>query len=242
VSVTPPPAARFYYSAPAPCPYIEGRTERRIFADLSGPNASFSYDLLSEAGFRRSLGFAYRPACPGCNACVPVRIPVREFEYARAWHRVRDINADLVCEWSRNRATAEQFSLFEDYQRVRHGEGDMAQMDFNDYRTMVEIGAIDSAILEMRDSDGRLLGACLTDRMARGYSAVYSFFDPTQKRRSLGSYAILWLIGQAVVEGLDHVYLGYWIADSRKMAYKARFRPLEALTRDGWRRLENAAV
>lgn len=237
MSVAPPPAARFYYSAPAACPYVEGRIERRIFADLSGPNASFSYDLLSEAGFRRSLGFAYRPACPGCNACVPVRIPVREFEWSRHWRRVRSANADVSITWTPARATAEQYELFQRYQEARHGDGDMARMDGSDFRTMIEVGTLDSAIAEMRGRDGRLLGACLADRMARGVSAVYTFFDPAEGRRSLGSRAVLWLIEQSVLDGLDHVYLGYWIADSRKMAYKSRFRPLEGLTRNGWRRI-----
>lgn len=238
MTVAPSPAARFYYSAPAPCPYVDGRIERRIFADLSGPSAAFSYDLLSEAGFRRSLGFAYRPACPGCNACVPVRIPVREFAWTRQWRRVLSANADVAIEWTPAQATGEQYALFQRYQAARHNDGDMARMDAGDFRTMIEVGAIDSAIAEMRDAQGRLLGACLTDRMARGVSAVYTFFDPEQGRRSLGTRAVLWLIEQATNDGLDHVYLGYWIAESRKMAYKARFHPLEGLSRDGWRRID----
>ena len=230
--------ARFYYSAPAPCPYIQGRIERRIFADLCGPNAAFSYELLSEAGFRRSLGFAYRPACPGCNACVPVRIPVARFVEQRHWRRVRAANEDLKFAKVSARATPEQFALFFRYQQARHGEGEMARMTISDYQTMVEVGALDALVAELRDGEGRLVGACLTDRMARGLSAVYSFFDPEQPRRSLGSYLILRLIDLARAEGIDHVYLGYWIENSRKMAYKARFRPLEALTREGWKPLE----
>jgi arginine-tRNA-protein transferase len=227
--------ARFYYSAPSPCPYLSGRMERRIFADLGGAAAAAHYDLLSEAGFRRSLGFAYRPACPGCNACVPVRIPVASFVATKAWRRVLARNADLVALCRPARATIEQFELFAKYQQGRHGDGEMAQMDFADYRTMVEIGAHGSLIIEFRDRDGRLIAASLVDRLSRGFSAVYSFFDPALPERSLGSYAILWMVEEARRHGLAHVYLGYWIAASRKMAYKARFRPLEALTRDGWR-------
>ena len=230
--------ARFYYSAPAPCPYIQGRIERRIFADLCGPNAAFSYELLSEAGFRRSLGFAYRPACPGCNACVPVRIPVAEFQDERSWRRVKSANSDLVTLQVLPRATPEQFALFCRYQQARHHDGEMARMSMADYQTMVEVGAMDSMVVELRDGDGILVGACLTDRMLKGLSAVYSFFDPVQSRRSLGSCLILRLIDIARERGLEHVYLGYWIEDSRKMAYKARFKPLEALTREGWKPLE----
>ncbi len=235
-----PSAARFFYSAPAPCPYLPGRVERRIFADLSGPKAPHGYDLLSEAGFRRSLGFAYRPACPGCNACVAVRIPVDEFTEGRKWRRVRGINADLTATPRPALATVEQYELFERYQHGRHMDGEMARMDFADFRTMVEVGALDSMIVEFRDRDGTLVGGCLADRLGIGMSAVYSFYDPDQGRRSLGSQMILWLIDECRRLGLPHVYLGYWIAECRKMAYKTRFQPIEALTRDGWRRLPDA--
>jgi arginine-tRNA-protein transferase len=234
----PTQSARFYYSAPAPCPYIEGRIERRIFADLCGPNAAFSYELLSEAGFRRSLGFAYRPACPGCNACVPVRIPVATFRDERCWRRVKSANDDLKTIQMPARATSEQYALFCRYQQARHRDGEMARMSVADYQTMVEVGAMDSMVVELRDDAGKLVAACLTDRMLKGLSAVYSFFDPAQNKRSLGSCLILRLIDIARDRGLDHVYLGYWIENSRKMAYKARFKPLEALTREGWKPLE----
>jgi arginine-tRNA-protein transferase len=150
-------------------------------------------------------------------------------------------NADLTIDWAPARATAEQYDLFRRYQADRHGDGDMARMDPGDFRTMIEVGALGTVVGELRDRDGVLVGACLTDRMARGMSAVYHFFDPALARRSLGTRAILWLIEQTAAEGLDFVYLGYWIAESRKMAYKARFQPLEALTREGWRRLEDPA-
>jgi arginyl-tRNA--protein-N-Asp/Glu arginylyltransferase len=234
--------ARFYYSTPAPCPYLPGHVERRIFADVSGPNATERYELLSEAGFRRSLGFAYRPACPGCNACVPVRIPVHRFDLSRGWRRVLKTNADLKTTREPARATDEQYALFRRYQAARHGDGDMARMDAQDYRTMLEVGAIDSFVLAVRDPGGRLVGACLTDRMLRGLSAVYSFFDPEEDRRSLGSFMILKLIEEARTTDREHVYLGFWIEHSRKMAYKARFRPLEALGREGWDVLDVAAA
>jgi arginine-tRNA-protein transferase len=233
-----PSSARFFYSAPAPCPYLPGRIERRIFADLTGPRAAQGYDMLSEAGFRRSLGFAYRPACPGCNACVAVRIPVAQFIEDPKWRRVRRANEDLSASARPAAATSEQYALFERYQQGRHGDGEMARMDFGDYRTMVEVGAINSLVVEFRDQDRALIGACLTDRLGIGLSAVYSFFEPDHGRRSLGSYMILWLIEECRRLGLPHVYLGYWIAEARKMAYKTRFRPIEALTRDGWQPLE----
>ena len=234
-----PHSARFYYSAPSPCPYLPGKVERRIFADLSGPDAVLNYDLLSEAGFRRSLGFAYRPACPGCNACVPVRIPVAEFVDRPHWRRVRSSNADLAVRLRPPLATDEQFALFCRYQQSRHGDGEMARMDFSDYRTMVEVGAIESRIVEMRDPRGALVAACLVDYLAHGVSAVYSYYAPEFARRGLGNYMILWLVDDARRDGLDHVYLGFWIRQSRKMSYKARFQPLEGLAANGWHRLDS---
>ena len=231
-------SARFYYSMPSPCPYLEGKMERRIFVDLTGPQAVLSYDLLSEAGFRRSLGFAYRPACPGCNACVAVRIPVERFELSRQWRRVLAANADLTAQIRPAIATAEQYALFSRYQVGRHRDGEMARMDFEDYRTMIEVGAASSHVVEFRDAHGNLMAGCLVDRMASGFSAVYSFYEPETPKRSLGSHVVLALIDTARAEGLPHVYLGYWIGESDKMAYKVRFQPLEALTREGWRALD----
>ncbi len=235
--------ARFYYSMPSPCPYLDRRMERRIFVDLTGPQAVLSYDLLSEAGFRRSLGFAYRPACPGCNACVAVRIPVARFEYTRQWRRVLAKNRDLHAEICAPIATAEQYALFARYQVGRHRDGEMARMDFEDYRTMIEVGANASNVVEVRDRHGTLMGASLVDRMQSGLSAVYSFYEPEMPERSLGSHLILTLVEAAQRAQLAHVYLGYWIGESAKMAYKVRFQPLEALTRDGWLPIDqNGAV
>jgi arginine-tRNA-protein transferase len=138
------------------------------------------------------------------------------------------------------RATAEQFQLFQRYQRARHGDGDMATMSFYDYRAMIEDTPIDSFIVEFRDPDDRLVGACLTDRLGDGLSAVYSYFGPGMERRSIGTFTILWLIERARAQGLPYVYLGYWVAESRKMAYKARFRPSEILSGGVWRMLTDA--
>ena len=138
------------------------------------------------------------------------------------------------------RATAEQFQLFQRYQLARHGDGDMATMSFYDYRAMVEDTPIDTCIIEFRDADDRLVGGCLTDRLGDGLSAVYSYFAPEMERRSLGNYAILWLIERARVLGLPYVYLGYWVPESPKMAYKARFRPSEVLAGGAWRVLKDA--
>jgi arginyl-tRNA--protein-N-Asp/Glu arginylyltransferase len=225
----------FYTTAPLPCPYLPGRTERKIVTELAGTEAEGLHDRLSRAGFRRSHNIAYSPVCPGCRACIPIRIVVGAFQPDRTQRKVIKANADLAAYEMPARATAEQFALFQRYQAVRHGDGDMAAMGFYDYRAMVEDTPITTGVVEFRDAAGSLLGACLTDWVSDGLSAVYSFFDPEHDRRSLGTYAILWLVSRARALGLPYVYLGYWVPESRKMAYKARFRPSEALMGGAWR-------
>jgi arginine-tRNA-protein transferase len=228
----------FYTTAPLPCPYVPGRTERKVVTELSGVSAESLHDRLSRGGFRRSHNIAYAPVCPNCNACVPIRIRARDFVPNRTQKRIARLNADLTAAEVPPRATAEQFQLFQRYQQARHGEGDMASMSFYDYRAMVEDTPIDTCIVEFRDREGRLLGACLTDRLGDGLSAVYSFFSPDADERSLGTQAILCLIERVTLLGLPHVYLGYWVQESRKMAYKSKFRPSEILRNGQWRPLE----
>lgn len=228
----------FFTTAPLPCPYIAGRLERKIVTELNGSDADSLHEALSRAGFRRSHSIAYTPACPGCTACVPVRIVAQEFRPDRSMRRLLKTNAGLTARQVPARATADQFRLFARYQESRHSGGDMAQMGFYDYRSMVEDSPIDTFIVEFRDAEGELRAACLTDRMSDGLSAVYSFFDPDLSGQSLGTYMVLWMVEAARHQDLPYVYLGYWIAESRKMSYKTRFRPLEAFGAEGWRGLE----
>jgi len=230
----------FYTTAPLPCPYLAGRTERKVVTEIAGADAEVLHDRLSRAGFRRSHNIAYAPVCPSCQACVPIRIPIATFQPDRTQRRILGANADLEGHTAPARATAEQFHLFQRYQEARHGEGDMATMSFYDYRAMVEDTPIETLIVEYRDPADRLVAACLIDRLGDGLSAVYSFFDPELARRSLGTYTVLWLIAQAKARDLPYVYLGYWVAESRKMAYKTRFRPSEVLAGGSWRMLTEA--
>jgi leucyl-tRNA---protein transferase len=236
MSYKPPKRPQFFYTtAPLPCPYLSGRTERKVVTEITGPDAEAMHDRLSRAGFRRSHNIAYAPVCPGCNACVPIRIPVGRFAIDRSLRRVLKANANLIGRETPPRATAEQYQLFQRYQNARHHDGDMATMSFYDYRAMVEDTPIETSVIEFRDERERLVAACLTDRLGDGLSAVYSFFDPLLERRSPGTFMILWLIEQARAVGLPHVYLGYWVQKSRKMAYKARFKPSEILVGGVWR-------
>ncbi|MEM6710862.1 MAG: arginyltransferase [Pseudomonadota bacterium] len=237
----------FYLTASSPCPYLPGRQERKIFTHLVGSGARDLHTMLSSGGFRRSQNIVYRPACEGCNACVSVRVVVDEFKPTKSMKRVMAANSDVIARDEPNRATSEQYSLFRDYLDARHELGGMAQMSMLDYAMMIEDSHIDTHITTYRlrrpgdlpgEEGGALIGVCLTDLVADGLSMVYSFFDPdpAMEKRSLGTYLILDHIRRAKERGLPHVYLGYWVNGSPKMAYKARFQPQERLTPSGWRR------
>lgn len=230
---------RFFFGTRGlPCPYLDGRIERKVVTDLTGPDAESFYQRLTNAGFRRSHGLAYRPACRGCQACIAVRIRADDFEPSRSQRRILRANEELIAEDMPAHATLEQFRLFRDYQESRHGGGEMSAMCFDDYRAMIEETPLDTRVIEYREPDGRLVAVMLSDRLADSLSAVYSFFDPGLEPRSLGSHMILAMVRDAQRDALPFVYLGYWIADSRKMAYKARFRPIEGLGENGWVPLE----
>ena len=241
MSYKPPRRPQFFYTtAPLPCPYVAGRTERKVVTEIAGAEADALHDRLSRAGFRRSHNIAYAPVCPGCQACIPIRIPVATFQPDRTLRRIARANAKVEGYEVAARATAEQYQLFQRYQQARHGAGDMATMSFYDYRAMVEDTPVETFIIELRDPDDRMVAACLADRLGDGLSAVYSYFAPGMDQRSLGSFTILWLIARARALGLPYVYLGYWVPESRKMAYKARFRPAEILMGGTWRMLTEA--
>ncbi|MEQ9488216.1 MAG: arginyltransferase [Alphaproteobacteria bacterium] len=229
-----PELLTFHRSAPMPCPYLSDRTEQQLFAELSGPTADDVFNRLSKAGFRRSHHIVYRPVCHGCNACQPVRINARKFDWTKGWRRIRNKNSDLTAINVGLDVTQEQFDLFSRYLDARHDDGDMAQMSARDYLHLVIASPVKTSVVEFRDRENKLVAACLLDRLDDGLSAVYSFFDPRESARSLGSYMILWMIEDALADDLDYVYLGFWIEGSRKMEYKNRFSPLEAFGQDGW--------
>lgn len=239
MSIIPPGLSRllqFYLSGPLPCPYLPGRVERKLFTRLTGDTAMDTEinSTLTRAGFRRSHDIVYRPACSECNACVPVRIPVKAFNPSRSLKRIAKINSDLTLEVCGAEVTQEQYELFKSYQSARHPDSDMAHMDWPDFVNMLSEGEADTHIYQLRDANKKLLGAMITDHVGDGLSAVYSFFAPDEPRRSLGAQLILSLIDEALRRNLSYVYLGYWISSSRKMAYKARFQPIQALGAHGW--------
>lgn len=225
----------FFSTEPASCPYLADRLERRLVTALDGHDADRFHDQLLRAGFRRSQGYAYRPGCTGCQACVAVRIPVARFAFRRSWRRIVRINADLMASERRTVATHEQYALFRRYLKSRHTASGMAEMSWPEFRSMINDSPVDTRVIEWRRPDRTLIASSLTDRCQSGFSGVYKFFDPDEARRSLGSLIILWHVQRATELGLPYVYLGYWISGSPTMAYKARFQPLEQLTPGGWR-------
>ena len=235
---------RFFVTSPAPCPYLPGRSERKVFTELKGPHADALNDALGRIGFRRSQTVAYRPSCLDCSACVSVRVAAEEFRGSTTQKRNLKRNSDLVVTECRPWSTAEQFELLQRYLGVRHPGGGMATMDETDFADMVEHTPVSSYVVEYRepaDGDGRpgrLVGACLTDRQADGLSMIYSFYDPEHETRTgLGNFIILDHIRRATGAELPYVYLGYWVQGSARMQYKVRYRPLERLGRDGWERI-----
>lgn len=237
-----PENTQLFLTAAMPCPYLPGRQERKLFTHLTGRRAQSLHHLLSDNGFRRSQNLIYRPACDGCNGCQSVRIVAREFQLTPRYRRVLKANADVSVEVCAPRATAEQFALFKRYLEARHAGGGMTQMSFVDYEYMVEDTPVQTVLVEYRLtslSERPLIALALTDVMPDGLSMVYSFFEPEMRGRGLGNLLILDHISQVKLAGLSYVYLGYWVKDSPKMAYKGRFRPLEVQRGPlGWKRLE----
>jgi leucyl-tRNA---protein transferase len=235
---------QFYLTAPSPCPYLAGKEERKVFTHLVGERAPELNNILTQGGFRRSQSIAYRPACEGCRACVSVRVVAGEFTPTRNLRRIIARNSDLVGDMKIAVPTSEQYSIFRAYLDSRHPDGGMADMTVLDYAMMVEDSHIETRVIEYRrrvgDGEGRqagdLIAVALTDVLGDGLSMVYSFFEPDEASRSLGTFMVLDHIARAKQMGLAYVYLGYWVRGSRKMDYKSRFLPQERLTPDGWAR------
>ena len=242
-----PLAPQFYVTAPQPCPYLEGRAERKLFTALQGEGAEKLNNALSRQGFRRSQNVLYRPSCADCAACLSARIRVADFTPSRSQRRVLNRNAALKRAATSPWATEEQFTLFRTYLDSRHADGGMADMDIFEFAAMIEETPIKSRVVEYRSpppEPGKakpLTAVCLTDVLDDGVSMVYSFYDPTMQDHSLGTYLILDHIEIARRAGLPYVYLGYWVPGSRKMGYKANFTAVEIFKNGAWMDLGDPA-
>ncbi len=230
---------RFFLTAPTPCPYLPGREERKVFAHLPLSDGAAVNDSLTQVGFRRSQNIAYRPACDSCRACQSARLPVGDYVFSRSEKRTLARNSHLERHLVEAEATTEQFDLLRRYLNARHASGGMADMTWPDYVAMIEDTAVRTHIIEYRTRSkdhgpGDLVACILVDVLHDGLSLVYSFYEPDLGKQSLGSFIILDHVVQARQVQLPYIYLGYWVQGSEKMAYKARFAPLEILRGGGW--------
>jgi len=217
-----------------PCNYLPGRQARTVFLDPQAPLDERIYGLLAAHGFRRSGPHVYRPHCGACRACVPLRVPVKDFQPDKTQKRVARRNRDLSLRLLPAAFHPEHFQLYTRYLSARHPGGGMDSLGEAEYSQFVLCPWGRSWMLEFR-LGARLAAVAVTDELPDALSAVYTFFDPDLSERSLGTFAILAQVEEARRRGLDWLYLGYWIAASRKMAYKERFRPHETLGASGWK-------
>ncbi|AWP24966.1 arginyltransferase [Acidiferrobacter sp. SPIII_3] len=226
-------APHLFLSTTHACSYLPDQTASTLFIDPRYPVTPELLGDFNRRGFRRSGDLIYRPHCQGCQACVPVRIPVEAFVPSRAQRRTAARNDDVVVSVRPAGFDAEHFALFLRYQDARHPGGAMANPDPATYLRFLVSRHSSTAFHEFR-IDGVLAGVAVIDTLPDGLSAVYTFYDPSLGRRGLGTYAIVWQIAETQRRGLPFLYLGYWVKDSEKMAYKAGFRPLEAYRNGRW--------
>lgn len=219
-----------------PCSYLPDREATTLFVDPQLPVNSDLYGQLNELGFRRSGKHFYTPHCKNCNNCIATRVVVPDFQLTRRHQRILRANTDVEVIEVDSINSNEHYEIYERYINDRHPDGDMHPPSNEQYKQFIGDATQFSSYLELR-ADTRLFGVCVLDRLPDGFSAIYTFFDPAFEKRSPGVLAILKLIARAQEQSLDYVYLGYWIRECRKMAYKIEYRPIELLINGRWQRL-----
>lgn len=227
----------FFATPPHDCSYLPDREATTMFVDPRAHIDKKLYSQLTALGFRRSGSHYYRPHCENCNACIPVRLKVNDFKLDRNQRRVLEKNRDLACELVPASFSERYYQLYAHYIEQRHADGDMYPPSREQFTSFLVEGATDSWFLEIRLEE-ELIGLAAVDMLDDGLSAIYTVFDPAHESRSLGTFAILWQIEAAKSWELPHLYLGYWIRECRKMNYKTRFTPIEALRDGQWQVLK----
>ncbi|TWH76821.1 arginine-tRNA-protein transferase [Azomonas agilis] len=227
---------KFYATQPHECSYLPNQQATTLFLDPHEPIETDLYSELSILGFRRSGEHLYRPHCEGCTACIPARIPVNDFSPTKQQKRILKRNADLTVSPALPRFTDEYYALYRSYIEARHADGDMYPPSPEQFESFLASDWPFSRFYEFR-AQNQLVAVAVTDILPCGLSAVYTFYDPNEERRSLGRYAILWQIQETARQQLEALYLGYWIKDCRKMNYKTEYRPIELRINHRWLRL-----
>lgn len=233
-------AVKIYATPPHSCSYLDGEQAINAFVDPDFKPTPLAYQMLIDKGYRRSGEHLYRPACRSCAACLSCRVPVSQFKPDRSQRRCWKRNSDLEVEIVPASFSEEAFSLYRSYLNSRHADGDMANPSEASFTSFLMSEWSETVFIQFR-SQRKLIAVAVADVLPRGYSAVYTFFDPEAHRRSLGTYAILWEIEHARMQGMPYLYLGYWIRGSQKMRYKARFAPLEVLQDGIWQQPEQSS-
>ncbi len=224
---------QFFVTPAHPCSYLPRRQANTLFLDPREIIHPSSYQALTELGFRRSGSHLYRPHCKSCQACIPARIPVESFVPKRSQRRVESRNADLTIKIEAASYSRRYYDLYADYITTRHMDGDMYPPSIDQFRSFL-LSQWSDTVFVCTYLDKKLLSVAVTDRQERGISAIYTFFDPSEERRSLGVFSILTQIELCQMQGLPYLYLGYWIRDSDKMRYKTDYRPVELFVNGGW--------
>lgn len=231
------PLLQFYATSPYGCSYLPGRAARSQVSTPTHLIDTATYGELVKIGFRRSGVFTYRPWCDNCRECLPVRVPVDSFQPSRSQRRALARHGNLVAHERPLLFREEHYALYQRYQFARHWGGGMDNDNREQYAHFLLQTHVDSRLVEFREGD-TLRMVSIIDVLAGGLSSVYTFYEPDTPGASFGTYAVLWQVAQCQHLGLPHLYLGYWIRHSRKMAYKAQFRPIEALRQGSWEPLD----
>lgn len=226
---------KFFISTSHACNYIDNREATSLFADPVFPKNKSLYTALVANGFRRSGEHLYQPYCLNCSECVPIRIPVNEFTFnrnqKRTWNKNQDITINIVAA----EYYQEHFELYKKYLNMRHPGGGMDNPSKDEYTNFLWSAWSETQLFEFR-LDNKLIAVAVVDELEGAFSAVYTFFDPDMPKRSLGKYAILYLIKHTIKLNYSWLYLGYWIADCDKMKYKIEYQPVECFINEKWKK------